>query len=126
MTLTEWMDTICRLSCKERKILTKSDLVDQPRSLRIIITEICENNNNMTACTRYHEESGLYRNFSQSAYKIEFDRLQYLIKLLNGDLVIKIDIFEGRDDFILNTIYSLVTKLRSKRPINLYYSQAQQ
>ena len=40
--------------------------------------------------------------------------------MLNGDLTIKIERYQDRDDFMLNTIYTLVRKLRKKKPIIFY------
>ena len=49
---------------------------------------------------------------------VDFHRLDYVLKLLNGDLTIKIELFAERDYFLLNTIFNLISKLRKKKDLN--------
>ena len=74
----------------------------------------------MTECVRFDPKENTFNTFKQSAYLIDFQRLEYVIKLLNGDLTIKIELFAERDYFILNTIFALVAKLRKKKELNFY------
>ena len=37
------------------------------------------------------------------------------MKLVNGDITIKLETFSDRDDFLVNTIYNLFKKIRIKR-----------
>ena len=50
---------------------------------------------------------------------VDFHRLDYVLKLLNGNLTIKIELFAERDYFLLNTIFNLLAKLRKKKDLNL-------
>ena len=89
--------------------------------MKIILTEQFENKNNLTECIRF-DPKGAFNSYKQSAYLIDFERLEYVIKLLNGDLTIKLELFAERDYFLINTIFNLVAKLRRKKGIN-YYSR---
>ena len=39
MTVKELLDTVCKVSKKDRKQITKSEILDQPRHLKIILTD---------------------------------------------------------------------------------------
>lgn len=69
----------------------------------------------MTQITRYDHKVKDFIKITQSAYQIDFERLEYLISLLNGDLTVKIENFFQRDHFLINTIYVLAkNKMRRK------------
>jgi hypothetical protein len=46
---------------------------------------------NQVSCVRFDKNKGGLIEFVQSAYQIDFQRLDYVIKILNGDLTIKIE-----------------------------------
>ena len=72
----------------------------------------------MTTCSRFDKKLQKLSTFQQSAYLVDFQRLDYVLKLLNGDLTIKIELFAERDYFLINTIFNLIAKLRKKKDLN--------
>jgi len=74
--------------------------------------------NSMTTCSRFDKKLQKLSTFQQSAYLVDFQRLDYVLKLLNGDLTIKIELFAERDYFLINTIFNLMAKLRKKKDLN--------
>lgn len=74
-----------------------------------------DQNKYQTKCVRY--ENGVYREYVQSAYYIEYHVLKYIVHCLNGHLNIKLELYNDRDNFIINTIYTLVQELRQQKPI---------
>ena len=115
MTLTDLIEKISRLSSKQRQIIQNSEILDQHRSLKVIVTDSQEYSRYVTQITRYDHKVKDFIKMTQSAYQIDFERLEYLISLLNGDLTVKIENFFQRDHFLINTIYVLAkNKMRQK------------
>lgn len=85
--------------------------------MKIIVTDSYDdlNSRHVTQITRYDHKTKDFIKISQSAYQIDFERLEYLMSLLNGKLTVKIENFCQRDHFLLNTIYVLAkNKMRTK------------
>ena len=93
LTMTDLIEKISRLSSKQREIIQNSEILDQPRNLKVIVTDSQEYQRYVTQITRYDHSIKEMVKITQSAYQIDFERLEYLISLLNGDLTVKIENF---------------------------------
>lgn len=87
LTLTELITLISKLSQTERKLLTMADELTQPRSLRIKMNqdENCD-----------------------STEVINYEVMEYLIKLVNGNLLLKVCYCEASlSQFQVSTVVCL-------------------
>ena len=78
------MKTTCKLSKRDRDILTHTELLDQSRNLKI--TDFSSN--------------------------LVYERLKYLIKLVNGKIIIVVN--DTLNNYILRSILSKVRKRQQK------------
>jgi hypothetical protein len=101
LPFSDLISSISRLSKTDRDYITHTDILDQPRRLKITIADLFENQNNLTQCHRYDSTLGQLVVHPQSPYKIDFPQLDYTIRLLRGDLTVKIEAFSERDYFLL-------------------------